>query len=61
MEYYHAGQDEVDASAPPVSDAVDGACLARQVELEVQLVQVLEHLIRQIPDCALHHLSHSHG
>ena len=55
---YHAGQDEVDASGPPVCDAVDGPCLPGQVELQVQAMQMLKDLVGQIPDGPLYHLQH---
>ena len=59
VECHHARKDEVDASASSVSDAIDGACLARQVKLQVQLVQMVKDLVGQVSDSPLNHLRRS--
>ena len=53
----HGGQDEVDAARAAVDHAVQRAGLALQVEAQVQRVQVREHAVCHVPDCALGYLS----
>ena len=53
----HAAENEVDAPSASINDLVQSACLPRQMEAQVQGVQVGEDLGCCIPDGTLSNLS----
>ena len=49
----HAAENKIYASGSPVDHLVQCTCLSRQVESEVQLVQMSKHLGSSISNCSL--------